>query len=121
MANALSDSKSTDLRLSLLSRFSLERDGCPIHLRTRKAEALLAYLVLHPDAHTREGLAALFWGDTPEQQAKASLRVALADLRAALGPGVLLSDRVAVQLSPDAVLWVDALEFQAQAAAFLSQ
>lgn len=108
-------------RLSLLGRFSLEHDGQSIPLRTRKIEALLAYLVLNADTHTRETLAALFWGDTPEQQARSSLRVALADLRRVLGPDALISDRAGVQFNPSAPVTVDACEFRAQATAFLKQ
>lgn len=113
--------KAVGFRLSLLGRFLLERDGQTLPLRTRKEEALLAYLALFPGSHTREALATLFWGDTAEQQARASLRAALADLRSALGPEALLSDRLVVQLNPDVTLSVDVLEFQAHAAAFLDQ
>ncbi len=57
-------------RLSLLGRFWLETGGNTIPLRTRKEEALLAYLVLYPGQHTRDVLTTLLWGDTSEQQAR---------------------------------------------------
>ena len=38
-----------------------------------KALALLAYLVLEPHPHSRETLAALLWGESPEHEARASL------------------------------------------------
>src|SRR2546425_12436481 len=47
--------------------------------------ALLAYLALEPGSHSRESLAALLWGESPEQAARASLRQALRRLRAAVG------------------------------------
>ena len=62
-----------------------------IRLPTRKAEALLAYLVLYPSSHPRERLAALFWGDSPEERARGSLRRALTALRAELGKDFLLA------------------------------
>ncbi len=121
LAETVSGVRTDGFRLSLLGRFNLRQDGREVRLRTRKEESLLAYLVLHPDKHTREGLAELFWGDTPELQARASLRAALANLRGAVGPDTLLSDRVVVQFSPEAALWVDAREFRAQVTAFLGQ
>src|SRR5437773_1579354 len=47
--------------------------------------ALLAYLALEPGSHSRESLAALLWGESPEHAARASLRQALRRLRAAVG------------------------------------
>jgi DNA-binding SARP family transcriptional activator len=70
----------------------------------KKAMALLAYLALAPRAaYGREGLAALLWGDTPEPQARQSLRKTLSTLRQALAPAgkrLLLTsgDRVALDL-----------------------
>ena len=48
------------LRVHLFGRFRLERGSEPIRLSTRKAELLLAYLVLNPGFHSRERAAALF-------------------------------------------------------------
>lgn len=75
--------------------------GLPITLPTRKAQALLAYLALHPDpAPHRDSLAALLWPDRTDEQARASLRHAVYELRRALAgsPGVLRTegDTVAV-------------------------
>ena len=50
-----------------------------------KNVALLAYLALEPGTHSREELAALLWGESPEHAARASLRQALRRLRAAVG------------------------------------
>jgi DNA-binding SARP family transcriptional activator/pimeloyl-ACP methyl ester carboxylesterase len=81
------------LTIALLGAFQarLEPDG-PLTFRTRKAQALLAYLALDPGrAHLRDDVAALLWGDVPDGQARTSLRHALYELRqtcAAL-PGVI--------------------------------
>ena len=107
-------------RLYLLGSFRIERDSHPIHLPRRKVESLLAYLVLYPQVHSREKLAALFWGDFSDAQARKSLRTALPILRKELGDDLLLSDRESVQLNPAFPLWVDAREFEKQATAFLS-
>ena len=109
------------ISLYLLGTFRVERDARPIRLPTREVEALLAYLVLHPEAHTREKLAALLWGDSPDEQARGSLRKALTLLRTHLGDAIVLADRETIQINPDCLLWMDALEFSAQAGRFLAQ
>ncbi|HEY7636081.1 MAG TPA: AAA family ATPase [Gemmatimonadales bacterium] len=63
-----------------------------------KALALLTYLVLEGRPHTREELAGLLWGDSPDAEARASLRQALKRLREALG-GVVEADRRLVELA----------------------
>ena len=63
-----------------------------------KALALLAYLALEPHPHTREALADLLWGESPEPEARASLRQALKQLRTSLGE-VVRCDRQLVELA----------------------
>jgi DNA-binding SARP family transcriptional activator len=62
-----------------------------------KALALLAFLTMEPREHTREELAGLLWGESPEAEAKASLRQALMQLRSTLGE-VVRADRRLVGL-----------------------
>jgi DNA-binding SARP family transcriptional activator len=73
----------------------------------KKAMALLAYLALASHAACdREGLAALLWGDTPEAQARQSLRKTLSTIRQALadaGEQVLLTGSHTVVLNLEAV------------------
>jgi DNA-binding SARP family transcriptional activator len=63
-----------------------------------KALALLTYLVLEPGAHTREKLAGLLWGESTDNEARASLRQALKHLRCHFG-GDLRCDRSVVELT----------------------
>jgi DNA-binding SARP family transcriptional activator len=73
-------------------------DGSPVTPPLgAKALALLTYLVLEGRPHTREELAGLLWGDSPDAEARASLRQALKRLREALG-GVVEADRHLVEL-----------------------
>src|SRR3954462_10125575 len=76
------------LRLKLLGGFKLRPgSGAPIPLSARKPALLLAYLALRPgQPQGRDRLAGLFWGDSGQPQARASLRQALAALRRRLGP-----------------------------------
>ena len=101
------------LRLCLLGRFALcGRDGGDATPAARKVRALLACLALSPGAvWPREKLTALLWSDRGEEQARASLRVALAELRRALGePSPVRTRSDAVSLDP-AMISVDAVEF----------
>ena len=79
------------LKLWLLGPPRLEQDGVALVLDRRKAVALLAYLVVTDEAHSRETLATLFWPDFDHKRARASLRRVLAALNKALGPGWLLT------------------------------
>lgn len=91
----------------MLGPMRVERDSVRVHLPRRKVESLLAYLVLHPEQHTRDHLATLFWGDSSDTQARHSLRTALATVRQEISPELLLADRNHVQLNGETPLWVD--------------
>src|SRR5262245_52448148 len=105
------------LDLTLLGGFRVRLDaGPPLILSTRKAQALLAYLALPVgQAHPRDKLAALLWGDMRDPQARASLRQALTAIRRTLaGLDALRVDAETVSLDP-AVVAVDAVLFQQSA------
>ncbi len=73
------------LKLRFLGPLEVYLDEKPVRLPTQKSALLLAYLVTFRDrAHPRETLAALYWGETPEERARNSLRNALTFLRKAL-------------------------------------
>ena len=74
-----------------------------------KPLALLAYLVLERRPHSRETLAGLLWGESPEVEARASLRQALKQLRDALGDTVH-AERALVELTGS--LACDVLDFR---------
>src|SRR5262245_54638903 len=76
----------TGLRVALLGGFEIRMgSSAGPRLPTRKAQALLAYLGVQPgQSHSRDKLAALLWGRRRDEQARASLRRALLDLRQAL-------------------------------------
>src|SRR5262245_65952737 len=88
--------------------------GRALILPTKKSKALLAYLALHPDRPcSRETLTALLWGDTPDVQARQSLRQAVYHIRRALGddrPSIVMGGG-AVTL-PASALEVDAFIFE---------
>ena len=96
--------------------------GCPEYWRghemlpplaTRKAQSLLAYLILHRHrAHSRDLLATLFWGDRDDAHARRSLATALWHIRRLLGEGYLLAETDAVQFNPASSFWLDVAEFE---------
>src|SRR4051812_13349287 len=78
-----------------------------------KALALLAYLVLEPHPHSRETLATLLWGESPEHEARASLRQALKQLRTGVGE-LVRGDRRLIELAEPVAC--DAEEFRRRVA-----
>jgi len=102
------------VRLRLLGSFELEINGKSVRLPTRKAEGLLAYLVVHRRVQNRERLAALFWGDSTDELARRSLRTALSALRKELGDDFIIADRETIQLNSEFPMWTDVLELEEQ-------
>src|SRR5262245_66214878 len=74
------------LNLVLFGGFRATIGARPILLPLKKAQGMLAFLALSPaQRQTRERLAALFWADASEEQARNSLRQTLFTVRSALG------------------------------------
>ncbi|MCP5368167.1 MAG: tetratricopeptide repeat protein [Hyphomicrobiales bacterium] len=74
------------LALQLFGKFRLTADGRDVPVRSRKGQALLAYLALNGErAQPREHLATLLWGDRFDDQARRSLRQCVFGLRKDLG------------------------------------
>jgi WD40 repeat protein/DNA-binding SARP family transcriptional activator len=82
-------------------------------LGTRKAEALLVYLVATRRPQAREVLADLLWDERSQRQALSNLRVVLAALRKHLAPYFTI-ERDSVALNPDAPIWSDSGELEAR-------
>ena len=100
------------LNLRLLGPPHLELDGVPLQIKRRKTVALLAYLAVTRQSHTREALAALLWPDAGPSQGYANLRKALWQLNQTLGEEWLLADRQVVSLNPAADLGLDVIQFR---------
>lgn len=110
-----SDEPGCALQVRLFGPMTLSLADKPIRLVSRKSRALLAYLVLRNGAEVPRGvLTGLLWGHRSEDQARASLRQSLSDLRRALAPAgaPVQASREAVSLQPSLV-WSDALLFEA--------
>jgi len=98
------------LDIFLFGKPRVERDGAAVTVARRKALALLAYLVVTRQAHSRDALIALLWPELDSEHGRAALRSTLADLSQAIGRGALVveGDGVACQGPP---LRVDVARF----------
>lgn len=95
------------LQFFLLGAPKLLRNGNPVGgFITRKAEALLYYLIVTERAHTRSAVAALLWPDMPEQNARKNLRDVIASLRKIVGDLLLFSNQT-LALNPEYAYWAD--------------
>ena len=104
------------VKLTLLGGFQAQLGAdAPLALPTRKTQALLAYLALPlGQAHPRDKLATLLWGDMPDAQARGNLRHALSRIRKTLPAGArpgLILDGPTVALDPS-VVDVDVAQFE---------
>jgi predicted ATPase/DNA-binding SARP family transcriptional activator len=98
--------------LYLLGAPGLSVHGESVSLDTRKAIALLAYLVISAEEYARDGLAAFFWPEYPQSNARAALRRTLSVLNRALGGASLHTSRENVGLDLNYPIWCDVKQFQ---------
>ena len=103
----------TSVKLYLFGFPRLERDGQPEPVNRRKMLALLGYLIVTNQSHSREALATLLWPEFDTSSALANLRRDLSRLKEILGTDILHIDREKVQVKPDADVWVDVRRFDA--------
>lgn len=80
------------------------------HLITGRAAALLTYLIITQQPHSRSQLADLLWTDVSEQQAKTNLRYRLSDLRKVVGDYVIANNET-VTFNEELPYWVDVTAF----------
>ena len=95
------------IEISLLGGFRIRIGPSLLHLPTRKAQALVAYLALTPGrVHDRERIHALLWPESGKVQAQASLRQALLTIRRSLSshaPHALRSSDATIALDDSQV------------------
>lgn len=95
----------SSLKLFLLGPPRLERDGVPLDLHTRRKNvALVAYLAVTAQCHTRDTLVTLLWPELEPSRARAGLRRNLSLLNKILRGEWLVVDRELVGTDPDAAL-----------------
>lgn len=100
----------TNIALFLLGSPRIERDRAAIHVDTRKAIAMLAYLAVHAGFQSRDTLAALLWSESNRTGARGALRRTISTLNTALGGIGLHIEREAIALDAQLV-WCDLNHF----------
>src|SRR5215213_8753659 len=95
------------LKLFVLGQPRLERNEEPIELNLRKALALLVYLAVSGQPHSRDAMATMLWPESDGREGRARLRRTLHRLQQAIGDDVLDVGPEAMRLHPHAGLWLD--------------
>jgi DNA-binding SARP family transcriptional activator len=98
------------LSLYLLGPPRVELRGGLVEIKRRKALALLSYLAVNGERQPRDRLAALFWPESSQSQARKALRRDLSELNLTLEGDWLEADRESVGLREG--VWLDVTEFQ---------
>ena len=88
----------------------------PLRFATHLVEALLVYFACQNRPLARDELAELLWPERTQEQASANLRVTLHRLRGQVEPYLLVT-RQQLALNPDAVVDLDARQFERHLAA----
>ncbi len=99
-----------DLRLYFFGAPHIVCDGHMLHVDTRKATALLAYLALAGRPCRRESLISLLWPEADPEHGRGVLRRTLSVLHSAMACDGLAIERETVGL--DGIAWCDVTEFQ---------
>lgn len=94
----------------------LEFQGQQVAIDTRKALALLAYLLLSGEPQSRDTAAVLLWPESDQSSARAALRRTLSTLRSALNDELVEFGREIIAIQPGDDLWCDVIAFQARLA-----
>jgi DNA-binding SARP family transcriptional activator len=113
---AVAEDSTATLDIQLLGGFRLLAGEMPVAgIDTPRLQALLAHLVLHPDApQSRSHLAFRFWPDSTEAQARTNLRKQVHYLRRSLPDAdrFLYADAKVLQWRPESPFRLDVADFE---------
>ncbi|MCL4264664.1 MAG: hypothetical protein KJ069_15680 [Anaerolineae bacterium] len=98
--------------LFLLGAPRLEQDGRSLPIGRRKVMALLAYLAMTNQVHSRDALAALLWPGSSPPRAYGSLRRCLSLARDTVGAAPLDITRQTVRFQWETAVWLAVAEFR---------
>ncbi len=111
----------TQFHLRLFGTPQIAIDGHVVAINLRKGMALLAYVAVTRQPHSRDAFATLLWPEKDQAGARANLRRTLYDLSHILGPQLLDVAAETVALHAGAALWLDIAQFQHVLAACLPE
>ena len=101
------------MSVSLFGPPQVKRGNEQISIQRRKDLALLIYLVVTSQAHSRDTLATLLWQDQSQADARSNLRKSLSRLKLLLGEESILLSPNRVSLNPDLTINLDIARFEA--------
>lgn len=87
-------------------------DGNPVRIDRRKVLALLVYLAVTSQRHSRDELAELLYGRQDRAHSHSNLRQTLSLLRTAIGREHIGTDRLGVWMPCRKNIWIDVVEFR---------
>lgn len=99
-------------RVFLLGAPRIESHHQTVAIDTRKALALLAYLIISGEPQSRDTAAALLWPESDQTSARAALRRTLSTLRRVLSEDVVDFGREVLTLKPSGDFWCDVTAFR---------
>ena len=100
------------LEIRVLGNLKILKNGTLLdNFGSNKAEAALVYVVMEGGQQSRMRLAALFWPESPEKKALASLRVVLSSLRKSVGEYLEISREI-VKIKPETEVFLDVNDFE---------
>src|SRR5688572_16934021 len=99
------------LALFFMGQPRLELNGAAVKVPLKKALALLSYLAVTNESHSRETLAAFLWPEYNQDAAFNTLRVNLHALRKVFGEEWFCVDRDQIGLTQNSNVWVDVGHF----------
>ena len=91
----------------------IKRGNEPITIQRRKDLALLIYLFVTAQSHSRDTLATLLWQEEGQTVARSNLRKSLSRLKAQLGENSLLASDDQIGIHPDLSIQLDVKDFLA--------
>ncbi len=100
------------IQVKLFGGANLSIDGHQVDLDTRKAMALLAYLLITGRPHHRDALSTFFWPEADQISARGALRRTLSSLRKAIGKSNIVSNRETISLLSSNSTTCDATQFR---------
>jgi len=99
------------LALFFMGQPRIELNGAAVKVPLKKALALLSYLAVTNESHSRDTLASLFWPEYNQEAAFNTLRVNIHTLRKVFGEEWFCIDRDQIGLTNNSNVWVDVQHF----------
>ena len=100
------------LKLSFLGSPQIEHNGELLEISASKALALLVYLAMAQQNHSRDTLGTLLWPDNDQSQARTYLRHALWSLKKEVGEKWLYISREQIGFQAGEDVWLDVVVFR---------